>query len=79
MKQDQCRHRDPLVIESVRYAWSNRELLQPPVRRVTCPTCAKCWVIDLVRPQFLRIMGLRSPGDKRSPYELGPEVLRDLS
>lgn len=78
MKSNGCRHRAPLVITPARYAWTDGELLDPPIRKVECSSCAKRWTVGLSRGQRSRLLRLRPSGDRRSPYELGPELLKEL-
>lgn len=75
MKTDACAHRSPLDIVPAFYAWSDRTPVHPQLRRVTCPSCNKQWAIDLVDAHRARLRHMRSPGDKRSPYELVPLLL----
>lgn len=76
-----CRHHDAgstaLAIVSRDFHWRTGERVDPPVRGVRCTRCSKRWVIDLTEAQRQRLLAMRTPGDRRSPYELGPEVFRE--
>ncbi len=79
MKPVPCAHRFGLVVTPVCYQWPDGTALSPRVRRATCSSCQKSWAIDLTPQQRSRLVRMRPPGDKRSPYELGPELLREAT
>jgi len=76
--KESSHHRCPVLFRSVALYWPGGDLVDPPLRVVTCAGCEKQWVVDLTRRQRLRLLSMRAPGDKRSPYELGPELLREV-
>jgi len=75
--KESCHHRCPVLFRSVALYWPGGDLVGPPLRVVTCAGCEKQWVVDLTRRQRLRLLSMRSAGDKRSPYELGAELLQE--
>ncbi len=72
-----CSHRYPILLRPARLSWPDGEDVGSPLRVVTCAVCQKRWVLDLTRRQRLRLISYRRPHDRRSPYEIAPEVLRE--
>jgi len=70
-----CSHRYSILTCPVRLTWPDGEDVNPPLRLATCTCCKKQWALDLTRRQRLRLISYRRPHDRRSPYELAPEVL----
>lgn len=77
--KESCHHRCPVLFRTVALYWPGGDLVDPPLRMVACAGCEKQWVVDLTKRQRLRLLSMRPSGDKRSPYELGPELLREAS
>jgi len=76
-RRQSCPHRCPMIFRSARLYWPGGDLVDPPLRVVTCAGCEKQWVVDLTKRQRLRLLSMRPPGDKRSPFEIAPELLRE--
>jgi hypothetical protein len=70
-----CRHFQ-LEVRCVEYAWPDGKSTGPGARGARCK-CGKASVIGLSPEQRRRVLSL-APGDRRSPYEIAPEVLREL-
>jgi hypothetical protein len=70
-----CRHLQ-LDVRCLEYAWPDGKSTRLSACSVTCE-CGKAWIVGLTREQRRRVRSL-SPGDRRSPYEIAPEVLREL-
>jgi hypothetical protein len=73
---ERCRHHSLVVTDPV-LAWPDGKSTGPSARRATCK-CGKAWVIGLSPEQRQRVLSLGQRGDRRSPYEIAPEVLREL-
>jgi hypothetical protein len=75
MSPEGCRHLQ-LEVRCVEYAWPDGKSIRLSARNVICK-CNKAWVIGLSPEERQRVLSL-APGDRRSPYEIAPEVLREL-
>lgn len=78
MRAYHCSHRVELVVTPICYSWPDGTPLEPPVRKVSCPSCKKQWAVGLTREQHTRLLRMRTPGDRSSPYELAPLLLSEM-
>lgn len=72
-----CRHHSLIATEPAGWAWPDGTPLSPSPQLVEC-ACGKQWLVGFSRAQQDRLARTRVRGDKRSVFEIGPEILREV-